>query len=511
MSKRPLLLAVATWVGLDCAEIARGHSYVDLTNLSPSAIGEADGDLILGFFGGAVRFSPGGTQIMGYSVPSFEAPPDDIEVLGSSLWFGTAGDDSPGTLYQFDLASGALLQAIESPSPPIADDRFGYSLAVVGTDLLVGAPGEDGDAGAAYLIDSATGAAPLTLTSPAPLPNGEFGAAVANVAGDLLVGEPGEEKAHLYTSGGAFLLTLSNPGAGTLFGLAVAGIDGDLLVGSTEAAYRFDRSSGTLLQTYPGGATVLAVRGTDILMSGGKSPSTAERLPARWYDGSTGALLKSYPFRPGALRHVGGITAVGDFLFCGGLAGCAACETCDDSGGCELAPNPSCQPPSGGAARKSTIKLVRSSNPRRHRLTWKIPRTTQGAAGIAGFGDPLDTTDYAVCLFDGAGNATSFVAPAGSTCDGRPCWRAFEQTRQVEYRDPDAAGDGLKSLRFIAGQFQGETRIQVQGKGENLDLPAPPLTGPVTMQIQGRDWECWEARFSSPKRNSDGVFSASSD
>jgi hypothetical protein len=107
--------------------------------------------------------------------------------LGANALIGAPGDDAggdaSGAVYLFDTNTGNLLQTFLNPSPA-AVDHFGYSITVVGDQVLVGAPGDDtlgANAGAAYLFDAATGELQHTFYSPSPLAGAEFGFCLAAV------------------------------------------------------------------------------------------------------------------------------------------------------------------------------------------------------------------------------------------------------------------------------------------------------------------------------------------
>jgi hypothetical protein len=94
------------------------------------------------------------------------------------------GDRRAGSVYLFDGNTGELLLTINNPEPA-AFDRFGWSVAGVGTNLLVGTPLDDPggvvDAGSAYLFDGGTGALLRTFNSPNLKADEYFGWSVAGV------------------------------------------------------------------------------------------------------------------------------------------------------------------------------------------------------------------------------------------------------------------------------------------------------------------------------------------
>ena len=206
-----------------------------------------------------------------------------------------AGGTQSGKAYIFDVATGTLLHILDNPNvySTSANDRFGYSVAISGNYVVVGAYLEDKfddeglvrlDSGKAYVYDITTlPTAPATVSSATLVldnPNAfgiygadYFGYAVA-ISGDrCIIGAYQEDDAGGNSSGkayifdvttGALLHTLDNPNAyGTSaydsFGWTV-GISGNRAIvgvynydGTTFTeegyAYIFDVSSGTLLHT----------------------------------------------------------------------------------------------------------------------------------------------------------------------------------------------------------------------------------------------------------------------
>jgi hypothetical protein len=125
-------------------------------------------------------------------------------------------------VYVIDGASGATLLTITNPSPA-PDDWFGAAVAWVGADVLVGAPLADAggpNRGVAYLFDGATGALLHTLTRPDAV-DGWFGFSVAGLGDDALVGSygplgPNGAGAYLLDGAtGALLRTFGDPNANT--------------------------------------------------------------------------------------------------------------------------------------------------------------------------------------------------------------------------------------------------------------------------------------------------------
>jgi hypothetical protein len=189
-----------------------------------------------------------------------------------------AGGSLSGKAYIYNPATGALLHTLNNPNAysTSAFDYFGYSVAISDTRAIVGAFFEDDagglDSGKAYIYNPATGALLFTLNNPNPVGTSSgdnFGYSVAISSTYAIVGAYGEDgqsgKAYIYNATtGALLHTLNNPNAyGTVttdrFGWSVSISDTYAVVGayleddagglSSGKAYIFDVSTGALLQT----------------------------------------------------------------------------------------------------------------------------------------------------------------------------------------------------------------------------------------------------------------------
>jgi len=111
------------------------------------------------------------------------APDDDV------------GGQNSGVVKVYDAASSALLHTLTNPSPA-ANDVFGWSVAVSGARVAVGAPDDStgaAAAGSAYVYDlaSATPTVPMaTLNNPRPADLDGFGASVAVDGTSVVAGAP---------------------------------------------------------------------------------------------------------------------------------------------------------------------------------------------------------------------------------------------------------------------------------------------------------------------------------
>jgi FG-GAP repeat len=184
--------------------------------------------------------------------------------------FDDIGGEDSGVVWVHDSTSGALAHRWDNPSPQ-AMSRFGWSLAVSGSRVVIGAPDDNtgaSDAGIAYVYDlgSATPSVPvLVLPNPNPAINDGFGYSVAISGTDVVVGTPDGDSG-ISDAGCVYVFDLTSPtpavpvrqmnnpdGAGQNFGHAVAISGSRIIVGACQdggagdlgRAYVYDLASGT--------------------------------------------------------------------------------------------------------------------------------------------------------------------------------------------------------------------------------------------------------------------------
>jgi hypothetical protein len=149
----------------------------------------------------------------------------DILVVGAP-YENASGYLYAGNAYAFNVTTGKLLSNFTSPNPQFAG-FFGHSVAVSGNTVVIGAPDENasgfGEAGNAYTFNAATGGLIKTLSSPNAKSDGNFGQSVA-ASGDIaVIGASGERRAYAFdATTGALLSTLTSPNSGSGFGDSVA-------------------------------------------------------------------------------------------------------------------------------------------------------------------------------------------------------------------------------------------------------------------------------------------------
>jgi hypothetical protein len=160
-----------------------------------------------------------------------------VAVDGSSVVVGAPGETAgvvpgAGHAYIFTTTSPGSI-TLTSPNAVTAGN-FGFSVAVDGSSVVVGAPGETAGvvpgAGHAYIFSTTT-PGPIILTSPTPQGDGHFGSSVAVSGTSVVVGAifeiVGTSRAgHAYifstTTPGPITLTSPNAATGGNFGVSVA-------------------------------------------------------------------------------------------------------------------------------------------------------------------------------------------------------------------------------------------------------------------------------------------------
>ena len=203
---------------------------------------------------------------------------NSLSLFSGLLAVGTPYDHAgayfgDGTVYVFDVESGAQITKISNPTPDNAD-YFGVFVSGSGDRLAIGAhqddPGGVTNAGSVYIYNPRTGALLQTISNPDPVANDLFGISVSLHKNILVVGAPYKSAGGISGAGvayvfnaqtGALLAQLNNPNPATNdnFGYSVSVHGAHVLVGAYQdtsgavpgagAAYIFDAYTGNLLAT----------------------------------------------------------------------------------------------------------------------------------------------------------------------------------------------------------------------------------------------------------------------
>lgn len=242
-----------------------------LTNLTGATYG-----------GRAYVFSTTGTLLATLSSPTPQFMGEfgySVAILGTTIAVGSPGENVSGStlagqVYLFHT-TGALFATLTSPDAlyygRANDSNFGLAVALGGTTLAVGAPGENApggvQAGHVYLYHTATGVLQQTLTSPRAQKQGDFGYSVATNGRWVVVGAANENTSGLASSGAAYVFQVSNgallatlasanPVANGLFGDSVAMGATDMMVGAPFETAGAATTAGHAYVFSPAGALI---------------------------------------------------------------------------------------------------------------------------------------------------------------------------------------------------------------------------------------------------------------
>lgn len=131
-------------------------------------------------------------------------------LIGGPSFSGTS--NAQGTAFLFDLASGQQIVQYTA-SDGHASDRFGEAVSIHGSTALIGASRHTEtwpNAGAAYAFDVSTGQELAKFTRPGGGNHFWFGAAVAVQGNKALIGCPGDKSFDLF-AGAAYLFMVDEP------------------------------------------------------------------------------------------------------------------------------------------------------------------------------------------------------------------------------------------------------------------------------------------------------------
>jgi FG-GAP repeat len=188
-----------------------------------------------------IELSSGAPQVSGEFGASAAAANGKVAV--GAPFETDAGFLQGGNVYVYNSATGHPVATVASPHPKL-HGYFGYAVAMSGKTLVIGAPNETAgsyvNAGNAYVytISGSTVTLSCTLVDPAPDAGvsgnigGAFGYSVAISGTNILVGAPGAPSSGLYQAGDAYVftsgcgllasLTTGNPVISGLYGWSVA-------------------------------------------------------------------------------------------------------------------------------------------------------------------------------------------------------------------------------------------------------------------------------------------------
>lgn len=220
-------------------------------------------------------FDTAGNYILSFVDPSpvnLDNFGSDVAIQGNLVVIGARGDDTTALnggqayLYSFDETSGTsqLLHTFDDPAP-IQAGFFGFSVAIDGNQVVIGASARDAsgnEGGRTYVFDATTGNLIQTLEDPTPSSFGrdDMGASVSIDGNTIAVGAPGDatqgsDVGQVYVfqaSKGSFIATLD------LTSTVDFGVDGGGFSLQTFAAQDFGSltAGGTQVRIVSDGTTI---------------------------------------------------------------------------------------------------------------------------------------------------------------------------------------------------------------------------------------------------------------
>ena len=231
------------------------HQLLHLPQSKLTADDGADDDE----FGYSVAID-GNTAVVGAHQPEYQNENDMTVEVG------------PGAAYVFVKVDGAWSQAAKLTAPsPVTNDEFGYSVAVDGGTVVVGAPGSNSNTGAVYVFTKpdaeegwASTSTAATLTAFGAEGGDEFGISVAVEGTTVVVGgdQNGNGATYVFTKPGSggwadatetAKLTASDGAAADEFGISVSLNDDTVVVGAHQPQYE---ANGANVEVGPGAAYV---------------------------------------------------------------------------------------------------------------------------------------------------------------------------------------------------------------------------------------------------------------
>ncbi len=171
--------------------------------------------------------------------------------------------------------------------------------------------------------------------------------------------------------------------------------------------------------------------------------------------------------------------------------------------GCDMAPRTTCKT-ANAFGSKVAAKALAPEGADKISWKWKGQATT-----LSDFGNPLGTTGYALCIYEGSTLHLTARAPASGICGAKPCWKALG-SKGYGYKDAASTPDGLLKVTLRMG-VAGKAQVAVKGKGVNPPDGVLPLSTPVTVQLQATTGACWTATFGTATASDAGQFKATSD
>lgn len=187
--------------------------------------------------------------------------------------------------------------------------------------------------------------------------------------------------------------------------------------------------------------------------------------------------------------------------------------SCCNSDCTPVGPRPDCR-----VVERSSIMMSGQIGGLRRTILWKASGNVIDHIDTdEDYGNPTETTHYAVCLYDETGGVPKFKSgvtiPPKELCFTRlnfsyPCWQHVGESRGFRFLDRKWRDTNSKNLGANALWL----RVDEQGgyfffRAKGMNLQFPPAVNPadlleqdtrVTLQLLNSEGKCWEASFEEP-------------
>lgn len=169
-------------------------------------------------------------------------------------------------------------------------------------------------------------------------------------------------------------------------------------------------------------------------------------------------------------------------------------------------------PQTGCAQAQSTLlKISRGKTAKANQIKWNWKKGEELLLGD--LGDPSDTTDYMLCMYDGSGGVPLGVSRL--RVPANDLW-ASKADKGWQYKEKAGVADGVRKASLRPGDA-GKSKISVLAKGVGTPLPFAvdttryfELLPALQVQLINSDGECWEAAYTiaDAKKNEANKFLA---